>query len=238
MAQQILLVDDGRALVQRLSEALERSGYQVLFAQDGATTLHMLRCEQPDLVLMDLTAPACDGWDGTGAVGSDVGLVAMPIIRLNAGQDRDKIAARQMGSGDPVAMPWDPREIVAQVRAALHRAQAESVPRRVIQAGNLVIDLDRRQAQVGDQPVHLTPTEVGLLLALAERPGYTLSRLEMIEEGLGTSYEGVDRTVDSHIKNLRRKLARVGAPADMVETVFGIGYRLAVGHMVDTEDNP
>lgn len=238
MAHQILIVDDGRALVQRLGEALEQSGYQVLFAQDGATALHMLRYERPDLVLTDLMVPACDGWDGAGAVGGDVSLVAMPVIRLNAGRDRDNTAGREMGSGDPAPVPWDPREIVAQVRAALHRAQGKPSPRRVIQSGNLVIDLDRRQVQVGDQSVHLTPTEVGLLLALAERPGHTLSRLEMIEEGLGTSYEGVDRTVDSHIKNLRRKLARVGAPADTVETVFGVGYRLAAGRRVDAEGNP
>jgi two-component system alkaline phosphatase synthesis response regulator PhoP len=108
----------------------------------------------------------------------------------------------------------------------------------VLQAGDLVIDLDRRQVRVGDQPVHLTPTELGLLQALAERPGHTLSRLEMIENGLGTSYEGVDRTVDSHVKNLRRKLARAGATAGMVETVFGVGYRLATGHRVDAGANP
>jgi len=238
MAQQILIVDSGRALVRHLGEALEQSGYQVLFARDGETALHMLHREQPDLVLMDLMVPACDGRDGTRAVGGDVSLVAMPIIRLNARQDRDKIVGREMGTGDPVPVPLDPREIVAQVRAALHRAQREPAPSRVVQTGDLVIDLDRRQVQVGDQSVHLTPTELGLLQTLAERPGHTLSRLEMIEQGLGTSYEGVDRTVDSHIKNLRRKLARVGATTGIVETVFGVGYRLAVGRRVDAEDKP
>lgn len=238
MAQQILIVDDSREFVQRLGEALEQSGYQVLFAQDGETALHMLRREQPNLVLLDLMAPACDGRDGTRAVGGDVSLAAMPVIRLNARQDRAKIAGREMGTGDPAPVFLDPREIVAQVRATLHRTQGEPSPRRVIQAGNLCIDLDRRQVQVGDQSVHLTPTELGLLQALAQRPGHTLGRLEMIEQGLGTSYEGVARTVDSHIKNLRRKLVRVGATAGMVETVFGVGYRLAVGRQVDAGDNP
>jgi DNA-binding response OmpR family regulator len=92
--------------------------------------------------------------------------------------------------------------------------------------------------QVGDQPVHLTPTELGLLQALAERPGHTLSRLEMMEKGLGYRYEGVGRTVDSHIKNLRRKLARAGATTGMVETVFGVGYRLAAGRQPETGANP
>jgi DNA-binding response OmpR family regulator len=124
------------------------------------------------------------------------------------------------------------------VRSALHRAQKEPAPRQVIRAGNLVIDLDRRQVQVGDQAVHLTPTELGLLQALAERPGHTLSRLEMIEDGLGYSYEGVDRTVDSHVKNLRRKLARAGATTGMIETVFGVGYRLVTGRQMDAGANP
>jgi two-component system alkaline phosphatase synthesis response regulator PhoP len=236
--QQILIVDGDHELVQRLREALEQSGYRVLVAQDGEAALSILRREQPDLVLVDLKLPGYDGQDGTGVVRGDGGLVALPIVRLRDHQGRDRVAGWELGTGDPVTESFDPREIVARVRTVLHRAQEEPPPRRVLQAGDLVIDLDRRQVRVGDQPVHLTPTELGLLQALAERPGHTLSRLEMIENGLGTSYEGVDRTVDSHVKNLRRKLARAGATAGMVETVFGVGYRLATGHRVDAGANP
>jgi DNA-binding response OmpR family regulator len=229
MAQQILIVDDNRELVQLLREALERVGYRVLVAHDGEGTLHILRRESPDLLLVDLALPAGDGGAGTGAVGDGMSLVAMPVIRLGACRNGEQLGEWESDASEPLAEPLTPGGIVAWVRAALDQARAGSAPRQVIRAGNLVIDLDRRQAQVGDQPVHLTPTELGLLQALAERPGHTLSRREMMERGLGYRYEGVGRTVDSHVKNLRRKLARAGAPAGMVETVFGVGYRLAGG---------
>jgi two-component system alkaline phosphatase synthesis response regulator PhoP len=236
-AQQILIVDGDHELVQRLREALEHGGYRVLVAQDGEAALHILRREQPDLVLVDLKLPVYDGRDVTRAVRGDLRLVAMPIIRLNVSKDGEKIAGRGKGAVDSLTEGLNSREIVAWVRSALQRARGEPTPRKVIRAGNLVIDLDRRQVQVGNQSVHLTPTELGLLQALAERPDHTLSRLEMMESGLGYSYEGMDRTVDSHIKNLRRKLARAGATAGMIETVFGVGYRLATERRLDAGAN-
>ena len=120
-------------------------------------------------------------------------------------------------------------EVVARVRAVLRRAQGEPAPQRVLQIGVLLLDLDVHRAEVNGQEVKLTPTEFSLLQALAEHPGHALTRQELIEGGLGYSYEALERTVDSHIKNLRRKLATAGAPEDLVETVFGIGYRLVAG---------
>jgi DNA-binding response OmpR family regulator len=236
--QRILIVADDLELVQPLHEALERGGYRVLVAQDGENPLHILRRELPDLALMDLALPAGDGLDGTDAVRGGMSLAAMPLIRLDAPQEGKELGAWDLGTGESLTEPLNPGEIVAWVRTALHRVQGKPTPRQVIRAGNLVIDLDRRQVQVGDQPVHLTPTELGLLQALAERPGHTLSRPEMMEKGLGCRHGGVGRTVDSHIKNLRRKLALAGATAGMVETVFGVGYRLAAGHQPDSEANP
>jgi two-component system alkaline phosphatase synthesis response regulator PhoP len=128
-----------------------------------------------------------------------------------------------------VTKPFNPGEVVARVRAVFRRAQGGAAPPRVIRAGEVTIDLDRHQVTVGEDPVHLTRTEFSLLRALAEEPGRPLTRMEMIEKGLGYSYEGLDRTVDSHIKNLRRKLDEAGGAAHQVETVFGIGYRLAAG---------
>ena len=235
MAQRVLIIDDGAELAQHLREALEQSGYGVLVAQDGESAMHTLRHERPDLVLLDLAQPAYSGWDGTSVERGGLSLAAMPIIRLNPGQDGKENFGREASKS---ATPLNSREIAEQVRSALHRAQGEPASRRVIQAGNMVIDLDGRRVQVGDHPVHLTPTELGLLQALAERPGHTLTRREMVEGGLGYSYEGVERTVDSHIKNLRRKLAQAGAAAGMVETVFGVGYRLATGRRVDAGANP
>ena len=125
--------------------------------------------------------------------------------------------------------PFHPGELTARIRAVLRRAQRGPAASRVIQAGDLIVDMDTHRVEVRGQEVHLTPTEFGLLQALAEHHGHALTRLEMIEQGLGYSYEGIERTVDSHIRNLRRKLADAGAPADLVETVFGVGYRLTGG---------
>jgi two-component system alkaline phosphatase synthesis response regulator PhoP len=230
MAQRILVVDDNREVVRLVQAYLEQGGYQVLVAHDGETALHMLRREHPDLVLLDLMLPGRDGRDVTRVVRGDACLAAMPIIMLTARvEDHDRIIGLELGADDYVTKPFSPAELVARVRAVLRRAQGETAPPRVIRTGCVAIDLDRHQVEVDGEPVHLTRTEFSLLRALAEQPGRALTRVEMIEEGLGYSYEGMDRTVDSHIKNLRHKLDEAGGAAHLVETVFGVGYRLAEG---------
>jgi two-component system alkaline phosphatase synthesis response regulator PhoP len=189
--------------------------------------LHILRREHPDLAVLDLMLPDRDGWEITRIVRSDPTLVELPIIMLTARvEDHDKIIGLELGADDYVTKPFNPREVVARVRAVLRRAQGQSAPPRIIRAGQVTIDLDAHLVEVNEQAVNLTPTEFSLLQALAEYPGHALTRLELIEKGLGYTYEGLDRTVDSHIKNLRRKLSSAGASADLVETVFGVGYRL------------
>jgi two-component system alkaline phosphatase synthesis response regulator PhoP len=228
MAQRILVVDDDREIVRLVRAYLERNGYEVLTAYDGEMALHILRRERPDLMLLDLMLPARDGLDVTRVVRGDGGLAAMPIVMLTARvEDHDKIVGLELGADDYVTKPFNPGEVVARVRAVLRRVQGETALPRLIQVGNVVIDLERHQVQVGGQPVHLTPTEFALLQALAEQPGQALTRLEMIERGLGYDYEGLERTVDSHVKNLRRKLEEAGGAAHLLETVFGVGYRLA-----------
>jgi two-component system alkaline phosphatase synthesis response regulator PhoP len=227
MAQRILVVDDDREIVRLLRGYLEQAGYQVVAAYDGETALHLFRRERPNLAILDLMLPDRDGWDVTRIVRGDAGLSATPIIMLTARvEDHDKIVGLELGADDYVTKPFNPREVVARVRAVLRRAQGESAPSRVIRVGRVVIDQDAHQVEVNDQPVQLTPTEFSLLLALAEHPGHALTRLELIEKGLGYSYEGLERTVDSHIKNLRRKLHKAGATGDLIETVFGVGYRI------------
>ena len=230
MAQRILVVDDDREIVRLMRSYLERNEYEVLTAYDGETALHFLRRERPDLMLLDLMLPARDGRDVTRVVRGDRTLAAMPIIMLTARvEDHDKIVGLELGADDYVTKPFNPGEVVARVRAVLRRVQGEPSPSRVLQCGEVSIDLDAHRVQVDDQPVRLTPTEFALLRALAEQPGRALTRLELIEKGLGYSYEGLERTVDSHVKNLRRKLGEVGDAAHLIETVFGVGYRLAVG---------
>lgn len=228
MAQRILVVDDDREIVRLVRAYLEESHYEVLVAYDGETALHILRRERPDLLLLDLMLPERDGWDMTRVMRGDATLAAMPIIMLTARiEDHDRILGLELGADDYVTKPFNPREVVARVRAVLRRTQGDPAPPHIIQAGCVTIDMDRRLVQVKGEPMHLTPTELGLLRALAEHPGHTLTRLELIEKGLGYSYEGLERTVDSHIKNLRRKIAEAGAEGDLIETVFGVGYRLA-----------
>ena len=232
MVQRILVVDDDREIVRLMRTYLEKSNYEVLVAYDGETALHILRRERPDLVLLDLMLPGRDGQDVTRVVRGDAGLAALPIIMLTARvEDHDKIVGLELGADDYVTKPFNPGEVVARVRAVLRRAHGEAAPPKVIRSGEVTIDLDRHQVTVGGVEVHLTRTEFSLLQALAEHPGRPLTRLEMIEKGLGYRYEGMDRTVDSHIKNLRRKLDEAGGAAHQVETIFGIGYRLvAEGH--------
>ena len=230
MPQRILVVDDDRDIVRLMRTYLEQHGYEVLTAYDGETALHILRRERPDLMLLDLMLPARDGRDVTRLVRGDDALAAMPIIMLTARvEDQDKIVGLELGADDYVTKPFNPGEVVARVRAVLRRVQGEPSPSRLLRCGEITIDLDAHQVQVEDQPVPLTPTEFALLSALAEQPGRALTRLELIENGLGYSYEGLERTVDSHVKNLRRKLDEVGGAAHLVETVFGVGYRLAAG---------
>ena len=227
MGQRILVVDDDREIVRLLRGYLEQAAYEVLSAYDGETALHILRREHPDLAVLDLMLPDRDGWEITRILRSDPTLVDLPIIMLTARvEDHDKIIGLELGADDYVTKPFNPREVVARVRAVLRRAQGQAAPPRIIRAGKVTLDLDAHNVEVGEQAVSLTPTEFSLLQALAEYPGHALTRLELIEKGLGYSYEGMDRTVDSHIKNLRRKLTNAGANADLIETVFGVGYRL------------
>nr|MBC7245483.1 response regulator transcription factor [Chloroflexota bacterium] len=230
MPQRILVVDDDPQIVRLLRAYLEKEGFQVFVAYDGNMALHIIRSERPDLVLLDLMLPNRDGWGVTRVVRGDANLAAIPIIMLTARvEDGDKILGLELGADDYVTKPFNPREVIARVRAVLRRAQGEPFLPKVIQTGPLRIDIDRHEVLLNGRPMHLTPTEFNLLRALAEHPGHALTRLELIEKGLGYSYEGLDRTVDSHIKNLRRKLDEVGGHGmgtALIETVFGVGYRL------------
>jgi two-component system alkaline phosphatase synthesis response regulator PhoP len=223
-------VDDDPELVRLLSAYLEQAGFQVLAAHDGETALHVLRRERPDLVLLDLMLPDRDGWDVTRIVRADPNIGAMPIIMLTARvEDHDRILGLELGADDYVVKPYNPREVVARVRAVLRRVRGEPVQSHTIRVGELVMDLDAHQALIGQEALNLTPTEFALLQALLEHAGHAMTRLELIEKGLGYSYEGLERTVDTHIKNLRRKLSAAGLEEELVETVFGVGYRMVEG---------
>jgi two-component system alkaline phosphatase synthesis response regulator PhoP len=202
----------------------------VLTAYDGQSALHILRRDRPVLVVLDLMLPDQDGWDITRTIRSDAALAETPIIMLTARiDDTDKIIGLELGADDYITKPFNPREVVARVRTVLRRVQGLVATRqpRTLQQSDLIIDLDRREVLIGGQPVSLTSTEFNLLKVLMENPGYAFTRSELIEQALGYEYEGSERTLDSHMRNLRRKIEPHPEEKSYIQTVYGVGYRLA-----------
>lgn len=223
----ILVVDDDKQIVRLVQSYLERAGYQVLTAFDGETALHTIRRERPDLVVLDLMLPNRDGWEITRLIRAEPNLASLPIIMLTARvEDTDKIIGLELGADDYIPKPFNPHEVVARVRAVLRRATGAPVAPRIIQVGNLRMDVDRHEVTLNGAPIELTPTEFDLLKILLEQRGHAFTRLELVEKGLGYSYEGLERTIDSHIKNLRRKIEANPSQPIYIETVYGVGYRL------------
>jgi two-component system alkaline phosphatase synthesis response regulator PhoP len=227
VAQKILVVDDDRQIVRLVSSYLEQAGYEVTTAYDGEMALRQVRQERPALMILDLMLPDRDGWDVTRVVRADPSLADLPIIMLTARvEDTDKIVGLEVGADDYVTKPFNPREVVARVRALLRRSAGPAVTPHVLRGGGITMDLDRHEVSVEGRPVELTPTEFELLKALMENPGHALSRNHLMEKGLGFEYEAMERTVDSHIKNLRRKIEPDPAKPRYIQSVFGVGYRL------------
>lgn len=227
MAQRILIVDDDRQIVRVLRAYLEQDGFQALVAYDGEQALHALRHDKPDLVILDLMLPERDGWQLTRLVRSDPSLQHIPIIMLTARmEEADRVVGLELGADDYVTKPFSPREVVARVRAVLRRLSPGASAIQVLRAGDAELDLNAHQLTVCGQPVELTPSEFEILRAMMQSPGHAFTRLDLIEAAFGYAYEGMERTVDSHIKNLRRKLLANGDPHLSIETVYGVGYRL------------
>jgi two-component system alkaline phosphatase synthesis response regulator PhoP len=225
MKRRVLVVDDDKEVVRLIRAYLEQAGFEVLAAYDGETAVHVIRRERPDLLLLDLMLPGKDGWEITRLVRADPALAATPIIMLTARvDDTDKIVGLELGADDYVTKPYNPREVVARVRARLR--QPDVAPPQALRVGRLEMDVRRRDVRVDGRSVELTPTEFNLLQVLMEQAGYVLTRSELTRLGLGIDFEGVERTLDSHIRNLRQKLEPNPAQPVYIQTVYGIGYRL------------
>ena len=198
----ILLVDDDHEIVRVLRAYLEQANFLVLTAFDGETALHMIRHDRPDLVVLDLMLPDRDGWEITRQLRADDVWAGLPIIMLTARvEDTDKIIGLELGADDYITKPFNAREVVARIRTVLRRTQGK------------------------DEPIDLTQTEFKLLQIFMENPGYAFTRIDLIEQGLGYSYEGMERTLDSHIKNLRKKIEPDPKCPTYLQTVYGVGYR-------------
>jgi len=231
MAQRILIVDDDKQIRRLLQSYLAQDGFAVLTAADGDEALHAIRRERPDAVVLDLMLPKHDGWEITRTVRADEHLRATPILMLTARvEDADKILGLELGADDYVTKPFNPREIVARVRALLRRAGGAPAPARVVQVRGLRLDLDQHTATIDERALDLTPSEFAILQTLLENANHAFTRGELIEKALGYAYEGLERTVDSHIKNLRRKIESDPAHPAYIETVFGVGYRVGDAH--------
>ena len=227
--ERILVVDDDRGIVRLVRSYLEKAGYEVSIAYDGETALHILRREKPDLLILDLMLPDRDGWDIARLIRTDTYLAATPIIMLTARvEDSDKIVGLELGADDYITKPFNPQEVVARVRALLRRSHLErgfTAP-QVLIVGGLRLDLGRRELTADGQPIELTPTEHNLLRTLMENPGYAFTRDELLQNGLGYAYMGMGRILDSHIKNLRRKIEPDPKNPTYIQTIYGVGYRL------------
>jgi DNA-binding response OmpR family regulator len=223
MAQLILVVDDEARIVKLVRDYLERAGFDVLSALDGEAALTLARLEQPDLIILDLMLPAVDGLDVCRRLRQESGV---PIIMLTARvEEADRIVGLELGADDYVTKPFSPRELVARVRATLRRASGEVGPTTVLRASDVELDIASLAASVAGAPVDLTPTEFQLLATLVRQPGRIFSREQLLEAVHGVAFDGYDRSVDSHIKNLRRKIEPDPRNPRYIQTVYGMGYR-------------
>jgi two-component system alkaline phosphatase synthesis response regulator PhoP len=226
LKQRILVVDDDKAIVKILRSYLEQAGYEVLVGYDGQTAVAVLRHDKPDLLILDLMLPDQDGYDITRFIRSDTHLSTIPIIMLTARvEDTDKIIGLELGADDYITKPFNAREVVARVRALLRRSQIGQAPPQILQIDAIKLDIGRRELSLDGRLIELTPTEFRLLQALMENPGYTYSREELLEKGMGYAYEGMGRTLDTHIRNLRRKIEPDATNLIYIQTVYSIGYR-------------
>ena len=231
MAARVLVVDDDPTIGKVLQGYLEQAGFVVRTAGDGDTALRLVRHERPDVLVLDLMLPRRDGWEVLRVIRADAALRTTPVILLTARvDDTDKVVGLELGADDYITKPFNGREVVARVRALLRRSQfAHDDAPRVLAAGALRLDLAQHVLTVNDQLVEVTPTEFKLLEALMAHPGHTLTRDELLEEALGYAYAGMGRTLDTHMRNLRRKIEPDPTAPIYLQTVYGIGYRLTGG---------
>ena len=223
MNELILVVDDEPKIVRLARDYLEQGGFRVLSSGDGNDALDVARREKPDLVVLDLSLPGMDGFDVCRALRRDSNV---PIIMLTARvEEADRLIGLQLGADDYVVKPFSPRELVARVRAILRRVQAPDVDTGVIRVGALEIDRNGYQVSKDGRPVQLTPIEFGILATLAGRPGQTFTRAQLLNRLHTVDYDGFDRSVDSHIKNLRRKIEATPSDPGYVLMVYGVGYK-------------
>lgn len=221
----ILVVDDESKIVDLARDYLEHAGFAVLTAADGRAGLALARARTPDLVVLDLGIPEPDGLDVIRAIRRESNL---PIVVLTARDDElDKLIGLELGADDYITKPFSPRELVARVKAVLRRMEPAEAPGDLIRAGDVTLDVPRRRVEAGGRLVDLTTTEFELLATLARRPGRIFTRGQLLDALRGASFDSYERAIDTHVKNLRRKLEPDPRAPRYILTVYGVGYRFA-----------
>jgi DNA-binding response OmpR family regulator len=217
----ILVVDDEKNIVKLAELYLKAEGFDVISAGDGVTALEIVEARRPDLVILDIMLPEMDGWEVCRRLRQTS---QVPIIMLTArGEDVDKIVGLELGADDYVVKPFNPRELVARVKAVLRRIEAGREPTEVLTIGDLRVDIPRREVYVKDKPVSLRAKEFDLLAHFARHPGLVLTRNQLLDAVWGYEFYGDTRTVDVHVAHLRDKLSGSNVA---IETVWGVGYKL------------
>ena len=225
MAGKILIVEDDSKIVRTLRLYLEEAGFSVTAVFSGELAMPAFRQESPDLVILDLNLPEVDGLQICRTLRKES---PIPIVMLTARvNEADRLIGLELGADDYIVKPFSPREVVARCRAVLRRTTGDLVVQETITCGDILINFDTHQVKVGEEHVSLTHSEFEILAAFLRRPGKVFSREQLLEETQGLAYEGYERSIDQHIKNLRQKLrqALVG-DSEVIETIYGVGYRL------------
>ncbi|UCC52012.1 MAG: response regulator transcription factor [Anaerolineaceae bacterium] len=226
MAKTILVVDDTESLRTLVKSYLIQEGFRVVTAADGRQALFLAREEKPDLILLDLMMPEMGGYEFMRVYGREA---ETPIIILTARvEENEKVLGLELGADDYVTKPFSMRELTARIRAVLRRAGKTSPQAELLRAGDITLDRNGRLVKIGDRYVDLTPSEFDLLSSLMATPGRAFSRLELLDLLQGNAFEGYERTIDVHIRNLRTKIEEDPRDPRYVETVYGIGYRFAI----------
>jgi len=227
MNETILIVDDEPKIVKQARDYLERSGFRVIAAEDGLTALAAARHDRPDLVVLDLNLPGMDGLDVCRTLRRETDV---KIIMMNARvEETDRLIGLELGADDYISKPFSPRELVARVRAVLRRVHGGIRQPGLLNIGDLEIDLDGNRVKRAGELIHLTRTEFKLLALLAQHAGQTFTRAQLLDRLHGVAFDGYERSIDAHIKNLRRKLERNPLEPEYILTVYAIGYQFADG---------
>jgi two-component system alkaline phosphatase synthesis response regulator PhoP len=224
MPQRILIVDDERKLVQGLVAYFRQAGYDTVAAYDGRSALDAAYRDRPDLILLDLMLPGLDGIEVCRQIRRSS---SVPIIMLTARvEEADMLIGLELGADDYMTKPFSPREVVARARALLRRAGGNLLPTPILRIGPIELDIERRNVRVYGKAADLTPTEFELLTTLMRNSGRPLSRAQLLDAVAGDADAGFERTIDAHIKNLRRKIEPDPITPTLILTVFGVGYKL------------